>query len=102
MTKHVLSAFVALMWTSICCAQLAVATRTPQELKAREIFQRVIAFKTSVGLGQVPAMAAYLAGELRAAGIPESEADRKSFGHRVRCSARIRTRCRALDCCLMR
>ena len=46
---------------------------TPDEAKARAIFERVIAFKTSVGLGQVPAMAAYLAGEFRAAGFPEAD-----------------------------
>ncbi len=37
------------------------------------IFERVIGFKTSVGLGQVPVMAAYLADELRAAGFPEAD-----------------------------
>lgn len=57
----------------VCFAQGATATRTPDELKAREIFRRVIAFKTSVGLGQVPAMANYLAGEFRAAGFPEAD-----------------------------
>ncbi len=51
----------------------AAAARTPNELHAREIFARVIAFKTSIGLGQVPAMAEYLAGEFRAAGFPESD-----------------------------
>lgn len=50
-----------------------VVTRTPYELRAREIFARVIAFKTSVGLGQVPAMADYLAGEFRAAGFPDDD-----------------------------
>ena len=47
--------------------------RTANELKAREIFARVIAFKTSIGLGQVPEMAQYLAGEFRAAGFPEAD-----------------------------
>lgn len=47
--------------------------RTPYELRAREIFARVIGFRTSIGLGQVPAMAGYLAGEFRAAGFPESD-----------------------------
>jgi len=48
-------------------------TRTPQELRAREIFARVIGFRTSIGFGQVPAMAEYLAGEFRAAGFPEAD-----------------------------
>jgi acetylornithine deacetylase/succinyl-diaminopimelate desuccinylase-like protein len=56
-----------------CFAQGAAANLSPDELKAREIFQRVISFKTSVGLGQVPAMANYLAGEFRAAGLPEAD-----------------------------
>jgi acetylornithine deacetylase/succinyl-diaminopimelate desuccinylase-like protein len=67
-----------------CLALLAGAARgsqdggpqralTPQEARARAIFARVIAFKTSVGLGQVPAMADYLAGEFRAAGFPGSD-----------------------------
>ena len=49
------------------------AVLTPAEARAREIFARVIAFKTSIGLGQVPAMADYLAGEFRAAGFPASD-----------------------------
>ena len=38
--------------------------------QARDIFQSVIAFKTSIGLHQVPAMAEYLAGKFREAGFP--------------------------------
>lgn len=75
MTKWLCGALLAVLAVSTCNAQGAGAspTLTPNEAKAREIFQRVIAFKTSVGLGQVPAMANYLAGELRAAGFPESD-----------------------------
>jgi acetylornithine deacetylase/succinyl-diaminopimelate desuccinylase-like protein len=43
------------------------------DAKAREIFSRVIAFKTEIGQGQVPAMAKYLAGEFRAAGFPDAD-----------------------------
>jgi acetylornithine deacetylase/succinyl-diaminopimelate desuccinylase-like protein len=67
-----------------CCALLAGAAAaaqaagpervlTPEEARARAIFARVIAYKTSVGLGQVPAMADYLAGEFRAAGFPDAD-----------------------------
>ena len=45
----------------------------PHDAKAREIFSKVISFPTSVGLGQVPAMVAYLAGEFRQAGFPEAD-----------------------------
>ena len=48
---------------------------TPEEVRkeAREIFQKVIAFRSSEGLGQVPAMAQYLAERFRAAGFPEKD-----------------------------
>jgi acetylornithine deacetylase/succinyl-diaminopimelate desuccinylase-like protein len=49
------------------------AKRTAHELKAREIYARVIAMPTSKGNAQVPAMAEYLAGEFRAAGFPAED-----------------------------
>src|SRR5262245_19031953 len=47
----------------------------PQTVRdqAREIFRNVIGFRTSEGLGQVPAMAKYLADEFRRGGFPESD-----------------------------
>ena len=50
-------------------------TAPPEEVRreAREIFQKVISFRTSEGLGQVPAMAQYLAERFRAAGFPEED-----------------------------
>ena len=51
----------------------AAVPSDPHEAKAREILERVIAFKTEEGMGQVPAMAEYLGSELRAAGIPEAD-----------------------------
>jgi acetylornithine deacetylase/succinyl-diaminopimelate desuccinylase-like protein len=68
----------------------AAVARTPNELRAREIFARVIAFKTSVGLGQVPAMANYLAGEFRAAGFPESDLHLLPFGETASLIVRYR------------
>lgn len=41
--------------------------------QAREIFSRLIAFKTEIGQGQVPVMANYLAEQFRAAGFPDSD-----------------------------
>jgi acetylornithine deacetylase/succinyl-diaminopimelate desuccinylase-like protein len=41
--------------------------------QAREIFARIIGFRTSEGLGQVPAMANYLAERFRQAGFPASD-----------------------------
>lgn len=69
------SALVAVLLAPTCNAEAPTAgsALTVHEAKAREIFGRVIGFKTSVGLGQVPAMAEYLAGEFRAAGFPEAD-----------------------------
>jgi acetylornithine deacetylase/succinyl-diaminopimelate desuccinylase-like protein len=72
MAKFLCGALIAAL-ASTCNAQGAGTTLTAPEVKARAIFERVIAFKTSVGLGQVPPMAAYLAGEFRAAGFPEAD-----------------------------
>jgi acetylornithine deacetylase/succinyl-diaminopimelate desuccinylase-like protein len=47
--------------------------RSPHELKAREIFARSIAIPTSPGLGKVPELANYLAGEFRAAGFADAD-----------------------------
>jgi acetylornithine deacetylase/succinyl-diaminopimelate desuccinylase-like protein len=73
MTRWVYSAVLAALAASTCAAQAPKATLSAPELKARALFERVIAFKTSVGLGQVPPMAAFLAGEFRAAGFPEAD-----------------------------
>lgn len=65
----------------VMCAGPALAAQQtnkntpPEEVRkeAREIFQKVISFRTSEGLGQVPAMAQYLAERLRAAGFREED-----------------------------
>ncbi|HEV7432951.1 MAG TPA: M20/M25/M40 family metallo-hydrolase [Steroidobacteraceae bacterium] len=73
MSRFLCSALLAVLAASACDAQSPGAPLSPQELKARALFERLIAFKTSVGLGQVPAMAKYLADEFRAAGFPEAD-----------------------------
>jgi acetylornithine deacetylase/succinyl-diaminopimelate desuccinylase-like protein len=47
--------------------------RSPQELKAREIYAKVIAIPSQKGNDKVPAVAEYLAGEFRAAGFPAED-----------------------------
>jgi acetylornithine deacetylase/succinyl-diaminopimelate desuccinylase-like protein len=47
--------------------------RGPFDAKAHEIFEKLIAIPTSLGLGKVPEMAEYLAGEFRAGGIPAAD-----------------------------
>lgn len=46
---------------------------TPREADAREILRRAVAFRTSIGLGQVPALAEYLVTRFRAAGFPDAD-----------------------------
>jgi acetylornithine deacetylase/succinyl-diaminopimelate desuccinylase-like protein len=71
---------VALAFATLLCAAGAPAKSTstnapPEEVRkeAREIFQKVISFRTSEGLGQVPAMAQYLAERFRAAGFKDED-----------------------------
>jgi acetylornithine deacetylase/succinyl-diaminopimelate desuccinylase-like protein len=47
--------------------------RTANEIKAREMFARAISIPTSEGLGKVPELANYLAGEFRQAGFPAAD-----------------------------
>src|SRR5918992_930444 len=66
----------ALALLSVLCASPTLAKDVPPEdvrKEAREIFQKVIAFRTSEGLGQVPAMAQHLAERFRAAGFREED-----------------------------
>jgi acetylornithine deacetylase/succinyl-diaminopimelate desuccinylase-like protein len=45
----------------------------PYQRDGLALYSRLIAFKTEVGEGQVPAMAQFLAGKFRAAGFPEAD-----------------------------
>lgn len=60
---------------SALASQQTDKNAAPEEVRkeAREIFQKVISFRTSEGLGQVPAMAQYLAERFRAAGFREED-----------------------------
>ena len=53
-------------------AGLAAQT-APHQAQARQIFERVVGFRTAQGHGQVPAMAAYLAETLKAGGVPAAD-----------------------------
>ena len=69
MPRSFLAALLALAIASPCIA----ATPNAHETRAREIFSKLIAYKTSVGFGQVPAMAGYLAQQFRDAGFPDAD-----------------------------
>jgi acetylornithine deacetylase/succinyl-diaminopimelate desuccinylase-like protein len=51
----------------------AVADTPGQDAQAREIFARIVGFRTAVGQDQTPAMVAYLADVLTKGGVPASD-----------------------------
>ncbi len=67
------------IWMSLTAAAVATlpaglsAQTAPHQTQARQIFERVVAFRTAQGHGQVPAMAAYLAETLKAGGVPADD-----------------------------
>lgn len=65
MKKRVTATVAILLATNGAGAQTA-----PHEAKAREVYARVIAFRSAAGHGQTRAMAAYLADVLKAGGVP--------------------------------
>jgi len=67
---------VLVLATLLCAVGAGAATpaeRSPQELKAREIYAKVIGIPSSRGNDKVPAVAEYLVGEFRAAGFPAED-----------------------------
>jgi acetylornithine deacetylase/succinyl-diaminopimelate desuccinylase-like protein len=69
MRKTLLGALLALAIAAPCPA----ADLTADQARAREIYAKLIAYKTSEGLGQVPVMAHWLAQQFRAAGFAEAD-----------------------------
>jgi carboxypeptidase PM20D1 len=69
MKKLILS--LAAMTLAPCAP--AWAQTAPHEVKAREIYAKVISFRTAAGQKQTPAMVEYLVGELKAGGVAESD-----------------------------
>jgi acetylornithine deacetylase/succinyl-diaminopimelate desuccinylase-like protein len=52
---------------------LATAQTAPHQVQAREIYAKVISFRTAAGQQQMPAMVGYLVETLQAGGVPESD-----------------------------
>ena len=75
--KHKLTLVAAGTLLALAAGSAATAAergaRGPFDAKAREIFEKVISIPTSLGNRKVPEMAAYLAGEFRAAGFPAED-----------------------------
>ena len=66
------------IWIGLAAATLllpagAWAQTAPHQAQARQIFERIVGFRTAKSHGQVPAMAQYLAETLKAGGVPESD-----------------------------
>jgi acetylornithine deacetylase/succinyl-diaminopimelate desuccinylase-like protein len=63
-----------LSWATCVCAAVADApARSATDLKAREIYAKVISIPSQLGNAKVPEVAEYLAGEFRAAGFPDRD-----------------------------
>jgi acetylornithine deacetylase/succinyl-diaminopimelate desuccinylase-like protein len=58
---------------ALAASPCAHAAPTADELRARELYATLIGYETSVGKGQVPAMAKVLVDEFRKAGFAESD-----------------------------
>jgi len=58
---------------SIVLSAPATAQTAAHDVKAREIYARVISFRTAEGHKQTPGMVAYLVDVLKAGGVPESD-----------------------------
>ena len=54
-------------------ATSAQADTAPRDPAAREIYARIVAFRTAAGHGQTPAMVAYLSEVLRKGGVPAAD-----------------------------
>ncbi len=65
----------AILAMALALPMTAARAEAPADVRAeaRDIFQKTIAFKTSAGLGQVPAMVEYLSGKFIAAGFPSDD-----------------------------
>jgi acetylornithine deacetylase/succinyl-diaminopimelate desuccinylase-like protein len=67
----------------------ALAQQGSDQAQARQMFEKVITFRTSPGQGQVPPMASYLEGVLREAGIPAENIAKVTKGETVGMLVRI-------------
>jgi hypothetical protein len=59
----------------VCCLAAPSHAAAPDNVRAdaRDILDKIVSIPSSAGLGQVPAVAMYLADRFRAAGFPEDD-----------------------------
>ena len=67
----------------------SVAQQGPEHVQARQMFEKVITFRTSIGQGQVPAMVTYLETVLRDAGAPTENITKLPDGETVGMLVRV-------------
>lgn len=67
----------------------ALAQQAADQAQARQIFEKVITFRTSAGQGQVPPMAAYLEGILKEGGVPAENIAKLAKGETVGMVVRV-------------
>jgi carboxypeptidase PM20D1 len=67
----------------------SVAQQGPDHAQARQMFEKVITFRTSIGQGQVPAMVSYLETVLRDAGVPAESIAKLPNGETVGMLVRV-------------
>ena len=80
---------VALGLTVAAMTFPAAAQSSGHHQQARQIFDRVITFRTSEGKGQVPAMVAYLEQTLRSGGVPADRIAKIPSGETVAMLVRV-------------
>jgi acetylornithine deacetylase/succinyl-diaminopimelate desuccinylase-like protein len=73
MSRTLLSALIALAIAAPCVAADSTTRLTPEQARGREIYSKLISYKTSAGNGQVPVMAGWLAQQFRDAGFPDAD-----------------------------
>ncbi len=61
------------MLSCLAVASVANAQTAAHEIQAREIYSRIVAFRTALGHGQTAPMAAYLTEVLTAGGVPSTD-----------------------------
>jgi carboxypeptidase PM20D1 len=81
--------YLAAALAACVSAPAAAQAGAAHEAEARAIYEKIISFRTAKGHGQVPAMARYLAGQFRAAGIPVGDIVTIPHGEAVAMLVRI-------------
>ncbi len=84
------SVAVALLAACVHSTTVIAATVDDERAEARQMLVDAIAFRTSTGFGQVPAMAAYLAGKLEGAGFAADDLHILPLGETASFVARYR------------